>query len=424
MSNGTRYYFRIVAHNSAGSSPPSTVVNAVPRGVPTAPRSPLATAAASSVKLTWLAPQSNGGSVIDRYSVQRSTSATSGFTDIAFPTTTIYTATGLTNGTPYYFRVLAHNAAGWGPPSTVVNAFLAGVPTAPRLPEATPGDGSVQVTWLAPASNGGYLIDQYSVQLSISGTSAWTTIASTAVGETAFLATAGMSNGTTYYFRVLAHNAAGWGPASAVVNATPRTVPTEPRFLTATPGANSVNLSWQPPSSDGGAAITAYEAQTKTCCVCDAASPWPSGPVATATTRNVSGLMNGQRYCFRVRARNAAGWGPFGAAAAVSAGVPTRVRNCVISAQSYPNQGGGIDWEVDVTWSPPASSGGYPLVSYTVQVNDGSGNVQYTVPATQLSIIGLQAHSGSYWAAVWATNSTGLGPDSREICLSPTITIP
>jgi hypothetical protein len=135
-------------------------------------------------------------------------------------------------------------------------------------------------------------------------------------------------------------------------------------------------------------------------------------------------LVNGERYCFRVRARNAAGWGPFGAAAAVSAGVPSPVRNCSISAQSFPEQGGGVSWEVDVSWSPPASSGGYALVSYTVQINDGISDTQYTVPATQLSILGLQAHSGNYWAAVWATNSTGLGTYSGDICVTPTITIP
>ena len=311
-----------------------------------------------------------------------------------------------------------------GRPALSSTRFRSVLPTAPRQPGATPGDGSVQVTWLAPANNGGYLIDRYAVQLSTSGTSAWTNIAFLPVGETSYLATAGMTNGARYYFRVLAHNAAGWGPASTVVNATPRTVPNAPRFLTASPAANSANLSWQPPSYDGGAAITGYEVQSKVCCVCDAGSSWSGGTVAAGTSRNVTGLMNGERYCFRVRARNAAGWGPFGATAIVSAGVPSPVRNCSISAQAFPEQGGGISWEVDVTWSPPASSGGYALVSYTVQINDGIGNSMYTVPATQLSIVGLQAHSGSYWAAVWATNSTGLGTDSRDICVTSTITIP
>ena len=156
------------------------------------------------------------------------------------------------------------------------------------------------------------------------------------VGETSYLATAGMSNGTTYYFRVLAHNTAGWGPASPVVNATPRTVPNAPRFLTANPGANSVNVSWQPPSYDGGAAITGYEVQSKVCCVCDAGSSWSGGTVAAGTSRTVTALVNGERYCFRVRARNSAGCGPFGAAAALSSGVTTPVRNCSISSQSYP----------------------------------------------------------------------------------------
>jgi hypothetical protein len=351
------------------------------------------------------------------------TSATSGFTNIAFPTTTAYTATGLTNGIRYYFRIVARNAAGWGPASTVVNAFPVGPPTAPRQPGATPGDGSVQVTWLAPANSGGYLIDRYAVQISTSGTSAWTNIAFTAVGETSYLATAGMGNGTTYYFRVLAHNTFGWGPASPVVGATPRTVPNAPRFFTASPAANAVNLSWQPPSSDGGAAITGYEVQWRgASSPCD--SGWSSVAVVAGTSGNVPGLVNGDRYCFRVRARNAAGWGPFSDIVTARPGVPSAVRNCAISALSYPDQGGGISWEVDVTWSPPASNGGYELVSYTVQIDDGSGPVLHTVPAGQLSLVGLQAHSGSYWASVWAQNSLGLGTSSADVCVTSAITIP
>ncbi len=134
----------------AALTPDAAQLVAVAATAPSAPRSPVATAANASVKLAWLAPASNGGAAINVYAVQRSTSATSGFTNIAFPTTTTYTASGLSNGTRYYFRVVAHNAAGWGPASIVVNAVPRTLPTAPRSPVATAANASVKLSWVAP----------------------------------------------------------------------------------------------------------------------------------------------------------------------------------------------------------------------------------------------------------------------------------
>ena len=66
------------------------------------------------VRLSWLLPASNGGSAITDYIIQRSPNGTSGWVTIndGVRTTTTYTVTGLANGTRYYFRVLARNAAG------------------------------------------------------------------------------------------------------------------------------------------------------------------------------------------------------------------------------------------------------------------------------------------------------------------------
>ena len=36
LVNGTRYYFRVFAHNAVGNSPASNVANAIPRTLPTA----------------------------------------------------------------------------------------------------------------------------------------------------------------------------------------------------------------------------------------------------------------------------------------------------------------------------------------------------------------------------------------------------
>ena len=82
-------------------------------------------------------------------------------------------------------------------------------------------------------SNGGSAVTDYIVQRSPNGTTGWTTI-SDGVNTNTTYTVAGLVNGTRYYFRVFAHNAVGVGnsPASNVVNAIPRTLPTAARSLT------------------------------------------------------------------------------------------------------------------------------------------------------------------------------------------------
>ena len=116
LTNGTRYYFRVLASNAAGNSgAPTTSPTHSPELRPS-PRTLTAvpTNLSGQIRLSWLLPASNGGSAITDYIIQRSPNGTIGWPTIndGVRTTTSYTVTGLTNGTRYYFRVLAKNAAG------------------------------------------------------------------------------------------------------------------------------------------------------------------------------------------------------------------------------------------------------------------------------------------------------------------------
>jgi outer membrane protein OmpA-like peptidoglycan-associated protein len=72
----------------------------------------------ATATVTWVAPASNGGSVITGYKV---TSSVGDFTCTATGATTC-TVTGLTNGTTYTFTVTATNALGSGTPSSPTNS--------------------------------------------------------------------------------------------------------------------------------------------------------------------------------------------------------------------------------------------------------------------------------------------------------------
>ena len=134
-------------------------------------------------------------------------------------TATTYTSTGLTNGTTYYFRIKALNARGtsafssdgWATPEPPQ-------PPAPAVPTgltATGGNAQVMLAWIASAN-----ATSYNAYI---GTSAggWTAAPiATGVTTTTYTST-GLTNGTTYYYKLRAVNAGGTSLFSSVVQATP-----------------------------------------------------------------------------------------------------------------------------------------------------------------------------------------------------------
>lgn len=367
---------------------------------PSAPRSPAATPGNASVGLTWAAPSSNGGAAIDTYAVQRSTSSSGPWTNIAFPKTLSYSATGLSNGTTYYFRIVAHNSAGWSAASTVVSAKPKTVPGAALSPAVTPGNGSAALTWKAPSTNGGATIDTYAVQRSTSPNGPWTNVA---FPKTLSYTAAGLTNGTTYYFRIRAHNAAGWGPASLVVSATPRTVPNAPLAPTATASSQAVKLAWVTPYN-GGLPIYQYSIQRAP----SAAGPWTHRGTATTSLYNDAPVANGQTYYYRIVALNA--FGASAPSAVVSArpvGVPTTPRLCK-AWQPIPHD--GLVW-----WShvAPSNDGGSPILEYRVEIRDDAGYIvrqnDWPVDALEGALAVLDP-GDDYVLSIRARNQYGYSP--------------
>jgi hypothetical protein len=102
--------------------------------------------------------------------------------------------------------------------TTPIPSYAAGAPAAPAqvtgLTVNPSADQAVTLNWSTPANNGA-LITDYTIQYRI-GTGSWTTFAHTA--STATTATiSGLTNGTTYGFRVAAVNSVGTGSYSAEV---------------------------------------------------------------------------------------------------------------------------------------------------------------------------------------------------------------
>lgn len=264
---------------------------------------------ATSLTLAWSAP-SSGGTPND-YLIEFKPTSGSTWTTFADGTsiTASVSVTGLSASTAYDFRVRAANTAGTGAYSTTVSATTAAGTVAPGQPTGLTGTAaptSVALSWVAPSS--GNAATDYTVEYKLSSGSTWTTLAD-GVSVTPTATVTGLTNSTSYDFRVKASNAGGTGVASSVFTISTTaavTAPNQVTGLTGTAASNSVALAWSAPGN-GGSAITDYIVEYKL----SSGGTWANfaDGVSTGTTATVTGLTASTSYDFRVSAINAIGTG-------------------------------------------------------------------------------------------------------------------
>ena len=293
LINGQSYNLTVAAHNVAGLGVNSSVMSIAPSSTMTVPGVPSGLSGEAGnglVSLSWSAPGSNGGALIDNYIIYQDGDV------IAHLNATSKIITGLTNGFSYNFTVAAHNAVGIGERTSAINVTLpsgATVPGAPTNMTMTPGDGLIELSWTAPNANGGDTIDYYLVYQDGDDISH---VAGTSITIT------GLTNGYPYNFTVAAHNLAGIGEPAPSVTASlisSSQAPGMPTNLTITPGDGLVTASWTAPTSSGSTEIDYYIVYQNGVDV-----GHPNG-----TTANVTGLTNGVEYIFEVAAHNSVGIG-------------------------------------------------------------------------------------------------------------------
>ena len=214
-----------------------------------------------TITLSWEPPIRTGGAMITDYRIETSTDGETWTELVDSVTGTTYTHTGLTGVTTYYYRVAARSSFGlrfWSATATTTTGLLA--PGAPRSPTAAAAGTAINLSWDAPASDGGATISGYRIETSTDGDT-WTELVNSVSGT--MHTHSGLTDGIRYSYRVAARNSEGLGPWSETVTAVTRVLaPAAPLNLAAAASGTAMNLSWDVPSSDGGGDITGYRIET------------------------------------------------------------------------------------------------------------------------------------------------------------------
>lgn len=302
LTNGTSYFFRVVAvRGNAVSAPADSAQPVTPTAssvVPAAPTSVSAIPGDSALSVNWVMPANQPVSFYElQYTVNNqwvpATPINTGRTD------THYVLTGLANGVGYNVRVRAVNGAlvsGWTQMANVVTPLA--VPGPPLGVSGVAGNGQVTLTWTAPPTIGPMSpITGYRVQYSNNGGAVWAPAPDVITPVTTTVVT-GLTNGTSYVFRVRAAGYTGdgaWSAPSAPV--TPPGGPSAPTNVVAAAGNAQATVSWSPSTSPSGAVIGYRVVASPGGASCTTSAVPPSAPSANCV---VTGLTNGQPYTFTV----------------------------------------------------------------------------------------------------------------------------
>jgi fibronectin type 3 domain-containing protein len=283
--NGTPLFYTVRAEHAAGESIPCSPVESAGVAPPPAPAGLTAVPGNAQVMLSWTA--SPGAA---RYRIHRATTSALPHPPLAETSETTCVDARVTNGTEYFYSVVAFNAGGQSDPSEMARARPVAPPPAPAKLAAWAGDGRVTLTW-DPSERA----SRYRVRRAAARSGPYTRVAQ--VSEPRYVDTH-LTNGKDYYYIVTAINLGGHSAHAGPVQATPLAAPAAP---SATPGAGRIALAW-PPSAG---ALSYHVLRSET----------PGGPhtlIATTTGNSFDDgpLSDGRTYCYAVCAVNANGESP------------------------------------------------------------------------------------------------------------------
>lgn len=198
------------------------------------------------------------------------------------------------------------------------------LPSTPNAPNVTSGQSQVSLNWNPPADIGGgnilnYYVSTYQGGTNLPSSSCTTTETSCTIS--------GLTNGTSYTFRLIAENAVGRSNSSTFSSSvTPQaTTPSAPTNVSATASNSQATITWGAPLLNGGASVAHYTVTSS-----------PGGRTCISYTNScvITGLTNGSTYTFTVAATNSAGTGSISSASNAVVPISTVVSSPISKSPS------------------------------------------------------------------------------------------
>ena len=204
LVDGTQYYYRVLAFNTGGSSTYSNEQSAIT--TLNSPTSLSATPVSSSqINLTW----TDNSLSESGYRIEQSPVDDLHFTEIATvgPNVTSYSATGLNEGTKYYYRVRAYNAIATSGYTAEKNATtLWNIPVPPSGLKITSRSAkSIVLAWTDNSGNE----SGFKIQRKQGAAGTYAQIAAPGANVTTYTDNDSALRWSRYYYKVCATNAAG-----------------------------------------------------------------------------------------------------------------------------------------------------------------------------------------------------------------------
>lgn len=281
-----------------------------------------------------------------------------------------------------------------------------GPPEQPAPPDVVATSEEATIVWSTPQTRGAP-ITGYIITSAVAGTRT--------VGIENSLTWPNLINGTEYTFTVTAISTVGNSPESEPsLPATPDEFPEAPSAPSVEFGDTELMVTWAEPVNRGSD-IVGYELEI-------------GGSVSNVEATGAaleflwSGLTNGQAYTFRVRAENAAGFGPWSSSSSPETPIGLPSAPVIGTAQR-----GNLSGSLVIDWAEPANDNGGDILNYRVVPSIGSpvelGNATTSYDWSNLAngvevTFQVQAENRAGWGPLSAVSNAIApcgAPDAPEI---------